>query len=246
MRWAAPEKRVITTCDGSDRDYTTGRAPLSECVQSYGVYGGTLRSGSMRVPKLLPLTVTPVDHAGASPFIDMSMATLHSAVEGTPNLRTSLQISLKSCKLIESASGGTSFVTGGLGGLGQVVTAWNVRNGTPHATLVGRSGRATSVGQTCITSQANIIMVRGDISSRDEASASVSTSIVHVSQIFHAGGILKDGMLTNQTARSASMVMAPKSAAISNIDAIICCHSVRESVLFSSVASLLGASGHSN
>ncbi|MDC1215733.1 KR domain-containing protein, partial [bacterium] len=246
MRCAAPETRGITTFYGCDRDSTTVRAPLSECVQSYGVYGVTLRSGSMRVPKLLPLTATSFDYAGSSPSNDMSMTTLHSAVEGTPNLRTSLQISLKSCMLIESASGGTAFVTGGLGGLGQMVTAWNIHNGTPHATLVGRSGRAASVGQTCITSQANIIMVRGDISSRDEASASVSTSIINVSQIFHAGGILKDGMLLNQTSGSASVVMAPKSAAISRIDAIICCHSVRESVLFSSVASLLGSSGQSN
>ena len=135
---------------------------------------------------------------------------------------------------------------GGLGGLGQIVMAWNIKNHTLHATLVGRSGRASSLEPALVTSQANIVMVRGDVSNRDEAFDSVSNSLVHVRQIFHAGGILKDGMLINQTARSTGVVMAPKSAAISRMDAITCCHGVRESVLFSSVASLLGSSGQSN
>ncbi len=50
MRCAAPETRGITTFYGCDRDSTTVRAPLSECVQSYGVYGVTLRSCLLYTP----------------------------------------------------------------------------------------------------------------------------------------------------------------------------------------------------
>jgi hypothetical protein len=231
LRCAAPETRGITAFHGCDSDSTTVCAPPSECMQGYGSHGVTLRSGSMRVPKLQRLTAPSVDHALPElPLTEMATTILHSAEE-TSSPRTSLLISPQSCELIQPASEGASYATGGLGGLGQIVMAWNIKKHALYATLVGRSGRVSSLERTFFTSQANIVMVRGDVSNRDEALASVSTSLVHVSQIFHAGGILQDAMLPNQTARSTGVVMAPKSAAISRIDGITCCNCVRESVL---------------
>jgi hypothetical protein len=59
----------------------------------------------------------------------MATTILHSAEE-TSSPRTSLLISPQSCELIQPASEGASYATGGLGGLGQIAMAWNIKKHT--------------------------------------------------------------------------------------------------------------------
>ena len=131
-------------------------------------------------------------------------------------------------------------VTGGLGGLGQLVAAWDVRNGATHLTLLGRSGRTADVDCALITSGACVIMARADVSSVQEAAASALASPAPLNRLLHAGGLLQDATLPNQSAGRVSTVMAPKCAGMERLDATRAL-AMRESVMFSSVASLLGS-----
>jgi hypothetical protein len=62
--------------------------------------------------------------------------------------------------------------------------------------------------------------------------------------VFHAAGILQDSLIGNQTQASIRAVMAPKAAA--NIMAATAMMPLQQLVLFSSVASTVGAAGQGN
>ena len=89
-------------------------------------------------------------------------------------------------------------------------------------------------------------MTRSDVSSADEAASTSLVSHAPVRVLLHAGGLLQDATLPNQTAGRATAVMAPKCAGMTRLDAETHAHDMRSSVMFSSVASLLGSGGQAN
>lgn len=72
------------------------------------------------------------------------------------------------------------------------------------------------------------------------------TSKAQYSAVFHASGVLHDGMIGNQTLSAVRKVFAPKLGAAGRLQAGFSNLPLAQVVLFSSIASLIGAAGQSN
>ena len=87
--------------------------------------------------------------------------------------------------------------------LGQVMAGWISRGpgagaGPGALTLLGRSGRATSLSRELVDGAALVTAARCDVSqAEDAASGTVDRS---VGALLHAGGVLLDATIPNQTA----------------------------------------------
>jgi hypothetical protein len=81
-----------------------------------------------------------------------------------------------------------------------------------------------------------------DDRTRDDAGASGRPVLC----VMHAGGVLADAMLRNQTLAGLRSVLAPKLAGLGSWTSASRLHPSSSHVLFSSVASLLGSPGQAN
>ena len=146
------------------------------------------------------------------------------------------------------APGGVSvLVTGGLGALGSLVGSWLAQTPLQGLTLLGRTGRLEqlpgavlhALERTCVTAQ------KGDISAAEGAEHALRPP-GEITAIVHAGGVLADALLANQTAAGVRGAFAAKAAFALRLQAGLAGRPVRSSVLFSSVAALLGSAGQGN
>ena len=146
-------------------------------------------------------------------------------------------------------------VTGGFGALGCTIARWMAERSAGMIGLLGRSGRSSGDALRWVfDSSCNtvIVMQRCDVSSVEETRSvfsirSHSGHDVMFQGVMHAGGVLQDAVLDNQTAGRVRSVFAPKVDGLSRIE-----HQVTGSIpmrmftLFSSIAALLGSGGQSN
>jgi NADPH:quinone reductase-like Zn-dependent oxidoreductase/acyl carrier protein len=150
------------------------------------------------------------------------------------------------------ACDGSVLITGGTGALGSIVTNWLIGQKARHLTLVGRSGlTAGEDAPPFLTAQhgAAITLVKCDASLAEDIVALQQQQTGEAPQLtglFHAGGVLADATAANQTAQGVLAVFAPKAAAYQRLDAVAGVNPMQTSVLFSSVAALLGSVGQLN
>lgn len=124
---------------------------------------------------------------------------------------------------------GRVVISGGLGGVGSLVGAWLSVNatvysagdpaaatGAPDIVLLGRSGRCgvSPLVATLQQSAVPVTMARCDVSCAAEAAEVAAGSGKPLAGIIHAGGVLADGMIPNQTASGIRSVFAPKVNAV--------------------------------
>ena len=143
---------------------------------------------------------------------------------------------------------GSWLVTGGLGMLGLMMAGWLREYGAAHEWLVSRSGRARDATATAASAgRCMVQLARCDVSQASEARWVVCAS-THppTTGVLHAGGVLRDAMLLNQSASRTMAVHAPKVCGAAHLRASLAAHAVDTSVLFSSIASLLGNGGQAN
>lgn len=147
------------------------------------------------------------------------------------------------------AAGGGIAVTGGTGGLGLAMADWAAAtHAARHLVLLSRSGRtgeAAPIG--LLASPASMTLAAVDASVPADLQGLVCGGVLEglpITTLLHAAGILRDSLLAQQTADSVRRVLAPKLGPL---------HALREApgplaatLLFSSVASLLGAAGQGN
>lgn len=148
---------------------------------------------------------------------------------------------------------GVWIVTGGLGDIGGLVGAWLA--GCSGSTggqlvLVGRSGRSpeSRFGAYSVTN-AQIVCFSCDIATKaDVAGLSwcVATFQNRITATFHAGGILNDAMLLNQTSRGVRAVCAPKVSGAARLHELTAVHPLDQAVHFSSLSAQLGTPGQAN
>ena len=145
-------------------------------------------------------------------------------------------------------------VTGGLGALGRLVGVWSVESGTSHLKLLGRSGRGGELG--VLESVVGGMRGRARVSV-GRADTACSGECGHTTQdvgcvgpageiVMHAGGVLQDATLGNQCARGMREVVAPKLGGARQLERGWWAAPGEGSVLFSSVAALLGSGGQAN
>jgi NADPH:quinone reductase-like Zn-dependent oxidoreductase len=156
------------------------------------------------------------------------------------------------------AAGGHALVAGGTGALGQLVSAWLAQQQVQHITLCSRSGKFTTSSSSSseLTDASHplfnsmVTLTSCDVSAAADVSSLFgsirSLQRPAVSAMLHAGGVLADAALQNQTAAALRQVAAPKSVALRLLAAQLAGSPIASTVLFSSAASLLGSAGQSN
>ncbi len=148
-------------------------------------------------------------------------------------------------------------IPGGLGGVGILAAVERTHAGVGKVVLSGRSGRSKDTNFYGIaeeSKQTAVTVVRCDVASREESSfacvvaqAPRSTSLrAPCIQLLHAGGILRDETIGRQTAGSLGTVMSPKTIGFQRLDDALAYLPIFASVLFSSIAVLLGSMGQAN
>ena len=112
-------------------------------------------------------------------------------------------------------------LSGGLGGLGLLFARWAIAEDVEKLTLLETSARAPAhgsladlQGSSCTT---EVTVTSADVA---QAEGAALASLSKVDGILHAAGVLRDALLTRQTASSFREVLAGKVMRTLQIDAI--------------------------
>ena len=151
--------------------------------------------------------------------------------------------------------GGKSYlITGGLRGLGLLVTQWLVERGARHLAVMSRheaDAHAREVMHRLKSKGARVVLTPGDVSQREDveaALAKIARTMPPLAGIIHAAGVLDDGVIAAQNWSRFATVMGPKVLGTWHLhwltrDLPI---PLEFMVLFSSGASLAGSPGQAN
>jgi len=136
---------------------------------------------------------------------------------------------------------GTYWITGGLGGLGQIFARWLVERGAGRVVLSGRAAVAADDPRLAALGE-KVGYERCDIT--DDASvAALVGRLGSLRGIIHAAGILDDGYILTRDADSEAAVLAPKLAGTVAIDRATAALPLDFLLLCSSVAAVFGNPG---
>ena len=143
-------------------------------------------------------------------------------------------------------------ITGGLGGLGLEVARWMVEQGARHLVLTGRRGpsnEAQAAIKQLEDAGVEVLVVGADIADQAQVArllGEIEEKMPPLRGIIHAAGILDDGVLVQQDMARFDKVMAPKVAGSWHLHTLTKGIPLDFFVYFSSLASLIGASGQGN
>nr|CAM74191.1 Short-chain dehydrogenase/reductase SDR [Magnetospirillum gryphiswaldense MSR-1] len=140
-------------------------------------------------------------------------------------------------------------ITGGLGGLGRILTR-AIRAAAPTAFIIlaGR-GQNTEAGDWLAAQGPGVEFVATDLADGDAVIALVDgirRRHGRLDGVIHAAGILDDAPLAAKTPEHLARVLAPKVAGTINLDRAIGDGALEFFVLFSSISAVLGSAGHTD
>lgn len=144
---------------------------------------------------------------------------------------------------------GTYLITGGLGRLGLRVAEWLSSQGARHLVLTGRGSASIETEERIrIMRDAGlqIVVAKGDVAQKEDLArvlSEINDTLPPLTGVFHAAGLLDDGILLQQEWHRFDAVMRPKVDGALNLHTLTSGMSLDFFVLFSSVASLLGSPG---
>jgi hypothetical protein len=148
---------------------------------------------------------------------------------------------------------GRVVITGGTGSLGSLVARWLAAQGVAHIQLVSRAGKAgagSAVSEQLASSATPISVTMCDAGASADAEAlrggCCGAEGLPLLGVFHAGGVLADATLQQQSLAGIRAVAAAKTAALEQLRRLLAAEPAQALVLFSSVASLLGSPGQAN
>ncbi|NEQ95286.1 MAG: SDR family NAD(P)-dependent oxidoreductase [Cyanothece sp. SIO2G6] len=146
----------------------------------------------------------------------------------------------------------TYLITGGMGGLGLLVANWMAERGAKHLVLVGRSSpkpEAQSQVEALRTMGVEVAIAQADVTDAGAMSivmASIQQSHPPLGGVIHSVGLLKDGLLQQQTWEFFEYVLHPKVLGAWHLHHLTQDQPLDFFVLFSSIAGLMGSPGQSN
>ncbi|WP_159050594.1 SDR family NAD(P)-dependent oxidoreductase, partial [Streptomyces cellostaticus] len=148
---------------------------------------------------------------------------------------------------------GSVLITGGTGAIGGHVARWLAGRGAQRLVLTSRSGPgaagAAALAAELATAGARVDVVACDVGERADLSgllAWTGTDGPALSAVMHTAGVLDDGVVDKLSAERLATVSAPKAASAALLDELTADLDLDAFVLFSSVASTLGAAGQGN
>jgi phthiocerol/phenolphthiocerol synthesis type-I polyketide synthase D len=141
---------------------------------------------------------------------------------------------------------GSYIITGGLGGLGTVVTRWLVEQGAGRIVLNGRSEPSEAQREYLASLGPEVVFVAGDI-----ATAGVAERLVAAAEetgkplrgLVHGAGVTGDGLVSALTREGLQRVWTPKVAGALRLNAATADKDMDWWVGFSSMATMLGLPG---
>jgi polyketide synthase 7 len=150
-------------------------------------------------------------------------------------------------------AGGTVIVTGGTGMAGSAVAAHLVaRYGVAHVVLVSRAG-ADAEGVTGLVSQledagAQVSVAAFDVADRDAVAALIARLPAEypLRGVFHAAGVLDDGLIASLTPERVDAVLRAKVDGAWNLHELTQDRDLSAFVMFSSMAGIVGTPGQGN
>ncbi|WP_437606620.1 SDR family NAD(P)-dependent oxidoreductase [Sorangium sp. So ce834] len=147
---------------------------------------------------------------------------------------------------------GTYLIVGGLGGLGLSLARWMVARGARHLVLAGRSGASEAARRAIDALEAQgaqVVVAQADASRRDhvvELLAAIDRRAPPLRGVVHAAMVIADSTVMEQSAERFWETMAPKMHGAWNLHELTAGRPLDFFVMYSSVASLLGAPGNGN
>ena len=148
---------------------------------------------------------------------------------------------------------GTYLITGGAGGIGLTTAQWLVQQGARHLVLTGRSGAASEAAKEAIGAMeaagARVVIAKADVSEESQVAdvlAEIRETMPPLRGVFHAAGILDDGVLLQLNEERFRSVMAPKVEGAWNLHRLTLDEELDCFVLFSSAATVFGSPGQGN
>lgn len=147
---------------------------------------------------------------------------------------------------------GTYLITGGLGALGLRVAKWLADQGAGAVALLSRRKPSNDLEQalnTIRTAGAKVVVLTGDVVDDESLKAAltgVPSDLPPLRGVFHAAGVLADGIITEMTLDQMDRALAPKVRGAWNLHLATRDMLLDHFVLFSSVASVLGSPGQAN
>lgn len=144
---------------------------------------------------------------------------------------------------------GAYLITGGLGGLGLLLAEWLVQQGAHYLVLVSRRPPTlaqTQMLQTLEQTGAAIRVMQADVADPSQLANVLEALDLPLYGVFHAAGVLDDGILQHLTWERMAAVMAPKLAGAWNLHTLSQDQPLDWFVLFSSAAALLGSPGQAS
>ncbi|MFD0408062.1 SDR family NAD(P)-dependent oxidoreductase, partial [Kitasatospora sp. NPDC127116] len=144
---------------------------------------------------------------------------------------------------------GTVLITGATGALGRQVARHLVRrHGVSHLLLVSRGGADAELAAELAADGAAVTFAACDVADRAALAAVLrDVPAAHpLTGVFHAAGVVADGVLRSLTAADLDAVLRPKSDAALHLDELTRGTALGAFVLFSSIAGVLGSAGQAN
>jgi len=144
-------------------------------------------------------------------------------------------------------------LSGGLGGLGLVTGRWLMESGAAQVVLLSRGGIVGAANATMLlpkATQCSLSAAQCDVAepahvARLLAALAIDTTSC-LSGLWHAAGVLADGLLLKQNAHMLRRVYAPKVYGACYLHSAGTTGPLDACVLFSSVVALFGAGGQAN
>ncbi len=143
-------------------------------------------------------------------------------------------------------------ITGGLGALGLQVAEWLAGRGATHVTLLSRRSPDETARQSVeMLAQCGlrVATIQGDVADRpslDAALQQVPADFPPLKGVFHAAGVLADGVMFDMSLEQLGKPLAAKVNGAWNLHDATRELDLDAFVLFSSVACILGSPGQSN
>ncbi|KAL4457259.1 hypothetical protein ABPG75_012124 [Micractinium tetrahymenae] len=140
-------------------------------------------------------------------------------------------------------------VSGGTGSLGLLTAGWLQQQQTALPLLLGRSGRLADAAPPVLLQAArcSLVLCMCDAGMQADAAAVAALAAAPLAGFLHAGGILRDAAVQQQTAASIRAVHAPKSAGLHCLLAqAALAVPLQHCLLISSIAAVTGPAGSSS
>ncbi|MFJ9777891.1 type I polyketide synthase, partial [Kitasatospora sp. NPDC101157] len=143
---------------------------------------------------------------------------------------------------------GSVLITGGTGALGAHVARWLAGRGAERLVLTGRRGPdapgARELAAELEQLGTKVTLEACDVADRDSLAALLAEHPVDA--VFHAAGVLDDGVVESLTEERLARVLRPKADAADHLDELTRDLDLSAFVLFSSVAGSVGGAGQGN